>query len=71
MTVAGEGRAPGRSHLLQLAGPAGISNRDAQALLEKVAAAAARWRTHARQAGVGTRTAKMIGNAIEECLARL
>lgn len=71
MTVAGEGRAPARSHLLQLAGPAGLSDREAESILDDVAAAASCWRTHARQAGVGTKTAKMIGKAIEECLARL
>jgi serine/threonine-protein kinase HipA len=71
MTVAGEGRAPARSHMLQLAGQADISNRDAQSILDDVAAAASRWRTHARQAGMGTKTAKAIGKAIEECLARL
>jgi serine/threonine-protein kinase HipA len=71
MTVAGEGRAPARGHLLQVAGPAGLSTREAQAVLDDVAAAAARWRAHARAAGVGTKTAKMIGSAIAECLARL
>jgi serine/threonine-protein kinase HipA len=71
MTIAGEGRAPARSHLLQLAGPAGISNRDAEAILQEVASAAAHWTVHARQAGVGRKTAKVVGNAIEECLARL
>ena len=71
MTVAGEGRAPGRSHLLQLADPAGLSNREARSILDDVAAAASRWRTHARQAGVGPKNAKRIGNAIEECLARI
>jgi serine/threonine-protein kinase HipA len=42
MTVAGEGRVPGRRHLLGLAGSAGLSSRDAQAILDEVAAAAAR-----------------------------
>ena len=71
MTVAGEGRAPARSHLLQLAGPAGIPSLDAEAILQEVASAAARWRAHARQAGVGGKTAKVVGSAIEKCLARL
>ena len=71
MTVAGEGRAPGRSHLMRLAAPAGISIRDAEAILQEVASAAARWRTHARQAGVGRQSARKVRNAIEECLARL
>jgi serine/threonine-protein kinase HipA len=71
MTVAGEGRAPGRSHLLQVAAPAGLSTREAQSILDDVAAAAAHWRIHARQAGVGAKAARVIGKAIEECLARL
>jgi len=71
MTVDGEGRTPGRSHLLKLAGPAGLSSRDAQTILDEVASAAARWRAHARQAGVGRKATKTVGDAIEECLARL
>jgi len=71
MTVAGEGRAPARSHLLQLAGPAGLTSREAQSILDDVASAAARWRAYVRQAGVSPRTAKQVGNAIEECLARV
>jgi serine/threonine-protein kinase HipA len=71
MTIAGEGRAPARSHLLQLADLAGISDRDAKVILDEVASAVAHWRAHARLAGVGARTAKTIEKAIEECLARL
>jgi hypothetical protein len=40
-------------HLLQLAGPAGIPSREAQAVLDEVASAVARWPAHAHQAGVG------------------
>ena len=71
MTVAGEGRAPRREHLLQLAGPAGISDREVRSILEEVAAAVARWRSHAREAGVGAKVAKVIERAIEEGLALL
>jgi serine/threonine-protein kinase HipA len=71
MTIAGEGRAPARSHLLKLADLAGISDRDAQETLEEVASAVARWLAHARLAGVGARSAKAIEKAIKECLARL
>jgi serine/threonine-protein kinase HipA len=71
MTVAGEGRAPARRHLLQLAAPAGIAEREAESLLDAVAAAAARWRAHARQAGVSTKRTQEIEKAIRECLARL
>lgn len=71
MTIDGEGRAPTRGHLLRLAEPAGISNRDARSMIDAVASAAARWRTHAREAEVGAKTAREIGKAIEACLARL
>lgn len=71
MTVAGEGRAPARRHLLQLAAPAGVSGRDAESILDQVASAVARWRAHARQAGVGTKSAREVEKAIGECLARL
>jgi HipA-like C-terminal domain/HipA N-terminal domain len=71
MTVAGEGRAPARRHLLQLAEPAGISESDADSIVAAVESAAARWRVHARQAGVDAKSAKVIEKAIGECLARL
>ena len=71
MTVAGEDRAPARRHLLQLAAPAGISAFDAESILDDVAAAAARWRVHAREAGVSPKSAKLIERAIGECLARV
>jgi serine/threonine-protein kinase HipA len=71
MTVAGEGRDPARRHLLQLAAPAGIPDREAESIVDDVASAAARWRVHARQTGVGTKSAKRVEQAIGECLARL
>ncbi len=70
MTVAGEGRAPGRSHLLQVAGAAGLTDREAGEILDQVAEAATRWRTHAREAGMAAKSAKVVEMAIQECLAR-
>ncbi len=43
----------------------------AEAILDEVAAAAARWRVHARETGVSTKSAKAIEKAIGECLARV
>jgi serine/threonine-protein kinase HipA len=71
MTIAGEGRAPARSHLLQLTTPAGIATREADSIIDSVAATAAGWRVYFREAGVGRKTARIVGSAIEECLARL
>ncbi len=70
MTVAGEGRTPGRDHLLQLAPAAGMASHEAEAILDQVAAAVARWRLHARRAGVGEESAGTVGKAIDEGLAR-
>jgi|CXWL01.1.fsa_nt_gi serine/threonine-protein kinase HipA len=71
LTIAGEGRAPTRSHLLQLAGPVGISTIDADSIIDAVATAVALWPSHARQAGADGRRAREIGEAIEQCLSRL
>ncbi len=70
-TVAGEGGAPARRHMLRLAEPAGIAERDAEAILDQVASAAARWQLHARETGVGRRSAGTVETAIEGCLAGL
>jgi len=71
MTIAGEGRAPGRSHLLEVASKAGISGHDAESILQEVASAVGRWRAHARRADVGKDSTRMVGTALDECLARL
>ncbi len=69
MTVAGEGRGPASSDMRRLAESAGIAPRDADNILDEVASAAARWRAHARRAGVGD-SAGVVEAAIEACLAR-
>ncbi len=71
MTVDGEGRAPARRHMLHLAKSASIAERDAEGILDEVASAVERWRAHAREAGVGKRSAKTVETAIKACLARL
>ncbi len=71
MTVAGEGRAPSRGHLLQMAEPVDVARGDAESIVDEVASATARWRTHARQADVGVGSVEAVEKAIEECLARL
>lgn len=71
MTVAGEGRSPARRHLLQVAAPAGIADREAESILDGVAAAAARWRSHAREAGVSEKSTRIVQAAIGECMARI
>ncbi len=71
MTVAGEGRAPARGHLLQLAGPAGVTALEAEPILAEVASAVSRWRVHARQVDVGEASTATIERALAGCLARV
>ncbi|MEM9558156.1 MAG: type II toxin-antitoxin system HipA family toxin [Acidobacteriota bacterium] len=70
-TIAGEGRAPGRSHLLQLADEAKISRQEATRMLEQVVAAVERWNDHAEAAGVGGAARRRIADALDLCLERL
>lgn len=52
MTLAGEGRNPGRLHILRLAEQAGVAKREAAAIIDEVRGAVARWADFAAQAGV-------------------
>lgn len=52
MTVAGEGKAPGLSHIHKMAQDAGISKRDEKTILEQVQTAIGQWPTFAGNAGV-------------------
>lgn len=63
-TVADEGRAPGREHLLQLAEPAGVSQDEAEAIFEAVASAVAVWDDVSREAGVSARSRKELGEVL-------
>ncbi|MCY2931293.1 MAG: type II toxin-antitoxin system HipA family toxin [Planctomycetota bacterium] len=64
MTLAGEGKNPGRPHMLALAEQAGLSRRDAAAILDEVRASVARWPNHARLAGVSGATSKQIARSL-------
>ncbi len=64
MTVAGEGRAPGRSHLLSLAEPVGISTPDAESIIEQVGEAVARWPVLAGEAGVRRKTVEEVASVL-------
>lgn len=52
MTLAGEGRTPGRDHLLRVARERDVNRTDAEAIVEEVAAAVTRWPEFAAEAGV-------------------
>ncbi|HET6428892.1 MAG TPA: type II toxin-antitoxin system HipA family toxin [Phycisphaerae bacterium] len=64
MTVAGEGRSPGRSHMLRLAEQADVSKREAAAIIDEVQAAVSRWTDHAAQAGVTGADARRIAETL-------
>jgi len=60
MTVAGEGRAPDRSHLESLADRAGVAARDASTIIDEVGTAVARWPEWAELAGVSAKSRDAI-----------
>lgn len=60
--IAGEGRHPGREHLLAVAKDASIPEREALGIIDEVRAAIARWPHFADEAGLGkVRTAELEG----------
>jgi serine/threonine-protein kinase HipA len=65
MTVAGEGRSPDRSHILQVAKSAGISKNQADEIIEKVAAAVADWQRFAQDSGLTESAAAKIGSVLQ------
>ena len=52
MTLAGEGKNPGRSHMERLAQQADVSKREAAVIIDQVQAAVVRWKEFAAHAGV-------------------
>ena len=64
MSLAGEGKNPGRSHMLRLAEQAAVSNREATAIINEVQAAVARWKDHATQVGVSPASIQQIAQSL-------
>jgi len=64
MTLAGEGKNPGRAQMLALAQRAGVSNRDADAIIEQVRAAVSHWPDFAAQAGVSQAATRQIAHEL-------
>jgi serine/threonine-protein kinase HipA len=60
MTILGEGRAPGREHVLQVAKQTGIDASDARDMIGKVNSAIARWRQLAKKAGCSPVTIRRV-----------
>jgi len=68
MTVAGEGRNPDRSHMMQLARQADMSEREAEHIMEEVRSAVGCWPDHATKAGVSAAGKNRIGDSIKATL---
>jgi serine/threonine-protein kinase HipA len=66
MTLAGEGRDPGRSHMLRLAEQADVSVREAESIIGEVQAAVARWVDFADQARVSAAARNRIAGSLPE-----
>jgi serine/threonine-protein kinase HipA len=60
MTLAGEGRNPGREHILRLAEQAGVSTREANRVIETVQICVDRWSEFAAQAGVSGAGVRLV-----------
>ena len=58
--IAGEGRSPGREHMLKLAGVVGLAALEADRIIEQVRDAVSRWRGFAGDVGLGTGAAKRV-----------
>ncbi len=63
MSLSGEGRNPGRSHMLTLAKQANVSKHEAAKIIQEVQAAVACWKKFAAQAGVSQTGTRRIGAA--------
>lgn len=70
-SVAGEGRAPKRRHLLQLAEGAGLLGSEAEAMIDETVAVVSDFERHARQFDVAASVRGQIGGALERSLAGL
>jgi serine/threonine-protein kinase HipA len=66
MTLAGEGKSPGRPHILRLAEQADVSKRQAARIIDEVQAAVARWKAHAAQAGVSKTAIRQIAQSLPQ-----
>lgn len=60
MTLAGEGRNPGVSHILELAKGASISQKDAKKIIDEVSSTVHKWPKFAGQAEVGKKSTDAI-----------
>jgi serine/threonine-protein kinase HipA len=71
MDVCGESRAPARKHLLQLASLTGVPARAAEAVIERTAGVAGRFRDHAKNFPIRRATVSLIAGKIETNRSRM
>jgi serine/threonine-protein kinase HipA len=64
LSLAGEGKNPGRAHMLRLAEQADVSKREAGGIIEQVQASVARWKDYAAQAGVSRGSVRRIAQSL-------
>jgi hypothetical protein len=64
MTVAGEGRAPNRAHIMRVADGAGIAKNRANEIIGEVSSALSDWLRFADEAGVRNDTANNIKESL-------
>ena len=70
-SVAGQGRAPGRQHVLQLAEVAGLSQQEAAEIIGEVIEAASRFRRYAQELEIPGAVQREIDDVIQPCMERL
>ncbi len=68
MTVAGEGRSPGRADILKLAAGAGLRKKEVADIIDEVAAAVSQWKKCAEIADLSRKRAKQIDDSIQIAL---
>lgn len=72
MTIAGEGKAPGRQHMLKLAEKAGLRLSDAEVVIDEVTAVASKWLDYASKVNLDrhSSTVTMIQREIQSSISR-
>lgn len=65
MTIAGEGRSPDSSHILQVAASAGISEKETKQIIDEVSAAVSEWTRFAEEAELPRAAAAEIGATLQ------
>ena len=70
MTLAGEGKNPGRSQMLRLAEQAGVSKQEFSEIIDQVRAAVAGWKRFAAEAGASASSIRQIAQSLRTTSGR-